>query len=198
MVEARKQFTLYSHKGGPNGWKVALVLSELGLSSRVETIYLDFSSGEHKRPPYITLNPNARYDDEFVVWESNAIIKYLVDRYDPEHKISATGDDIYLQDQWLSFQASGQGSYFAQGVYFHYFDEDQNEVARTRYENEILRVFGVLESVLSQHDWLVGDKYSVADLAFLTWNQTGIKLTSRVPDFKGFEKDFPLQDLARR
>lgn len=87
------QFTLYTHNGGPNGWKVAIVLEELGLS--YDSIYLDFNSGEHKEEKHTKYNPNGRIptlidhqNNDLVIWESNAILLYLVGKYDKDHKIS--------------------------------------------------------------------------------------------------------------
>ncbi|KAF9815446.1 hypothetical protein IEO21_04617 [Rhodonia placenta] len=119
-----KQFTLYTHKSGPNGWKVAFVLKELGLT--YESIYLDFQNNEHKAPEFTKYNPNGRipalidhHNNDFVVWESNAIVLYLTEKYDTAHRISAsTFEDKTLELQWLFFQASGQGPYFGQARWF--------------------------------------------------------------------------------
>ncbi|EMD39934.1 hypothetical protein CERSUDRAFT_112178 [Gelatoporia subvermispora B] len=192
-----KQFTLYSHKGGPNGWKVVYVLEELGLT--YETIYLDFGKGEQKAPEHTKYNPNGRIptlvdhkNNDFAVWESNAIILYLVEKYDPEHKISVAGFEERMQQlQWLFFQASGQGPYFGQAGWFNFYHHEKLPSALERYQKEILRVFGVLETVLSKNEWLVGNKCTVADISFIPWNQTAV--TRLVADYNGFnfEKDFP-------
>ncbi|KAG0141520.1 hypothetical protein CROQUDRAFT_663736 [Cronartium quercuum f. sp. fusiforme G11] len=174
-----KQFTLYSHKGGPNGWKVALLLEELGLT--YETIYFDFQKGEHKSPEHTKLNPNGRIptivdhkNSDFTLWESNAILEYLVYTYDKEGKFTVTKpEEKYLQLQWLFFQASGQGPYFGQAVWFKNYHSEKIPSAIERYENEIKRVFGVLDSVLSKQEWLVGGKYTIADLSFVTWHNFG-------------------------
>ena len=101
--------------------------------------------------------------------ESNAILTYLVDKYDPEHKISASNDaDKYHQLQYLFFQSSGQGPYFGQAAWFANWHPEKLPSAIERYKKEILRVFGVLESVLSKQEWLAGDKATIADLSFIT------------------------------
>lgn len=88
-----KHFTLYTHNGGPNGWKVAIVLQELGLT--YDSIYLDFSKGEHKQPEHTKYNPNGRIptlidhqNKDIAIWESNSALLYLVGKYDKDHKIS--------------------------------------------------------------------------------------------------------------
>ena len=101
--------------------------------------------------------------------ESDAILTYIVDKYDPEHKISAaTEEDKYRQLQWLFFQASGQGPYFGQAAWFSYFHPEKIPSAQERYRNEILRVLGVLDGVIAKQEWLVAGKPTIADLSFIT------------------------------
>ncbi|OJT13995.1 Glutathione S-transferase 2 [Trametes pubescens] len=168
-------FTLYTHNFGPNGWKVAIVLEELGLEYR--SLYLDVKKGEHRAPEHTKFNPNGRIptlidhkNDDFVVWESDAIITYLVEKYDPEGKISATSFEEKMQQlQWLFFQASGQGPYFGQAAWFIMSHPENLPSVIERYQKEILRVLGVLENVLSKQEWLVGGKCTVADLSFIVY-----------------------------
>lgn len=103
--------------------------------------------------------------------ESGAIIQYLIDKYDRQHKISFVPgtNEYYTHLQWLYFQASGQGPYFGQAAWFSAFHPEKVPSAVERYRNEIKRVLGVLESVLSKSEWLVGDKATAADFAFLTY-----------------------------
>ncbi|PSS06503.1 hypothetical protein PHLCEN_2v3705 [Hermanssonia centrifuga] len=192
-----KQFTLYTHNGGPNGWKVAIVLEELGLT--YESIYLDFQKGEQKAPDHTKYNPNGRIptlidhkNNDFTLWESDAILLYLVSKYDPEHNISVTaeGDKFHLT-QWLFFQASGQGPYFGQAAWFTYFHPEKIPSAIERYTNETIRVLGVLESVLSKQEWLVGGKPTIADFSFITWNQSSLSGVLTNKEGFNFQKDFP-------
>jgi len=192
-----KQFTLYTHKGGPNGWKVAFVLTELGLT--YESIYLDFNKNEHKAPEFTKYNPNGRIpavidhkNNDFTIWESNAIITYLVEKYDTAHKISAaTPEDKIHQLQWLFFQASGQGPYFGQAIWFKVYHEEKIPSAIERYQKETVRVWSVLESILSKQEWLVGGKCSVADIAFITWNLAALGMILTDYTVVDVEKDFP-------
>ena len=103
--------------------------------------------------------------------ESNAIIEYLVERYDKEHKISipATDNQKYVQTQWLWFQGTGQGPYFGQAGWFLFLHPEKVPSAVERYRKEILRVYGVLESVLSKQEWLAGGKPTVADISFIPY-----------------------------
>lgn len=102
--------------------------------------------------------------------ESNAIILYLVGKYDADHRISAAdsaGNDKYEELQWLFYQASGQGPYYGQAVWFTIYHPEPVPSALLRYQNEIKRVMGVLEGVLSGREWLVGGRPTIADLSFV-------------------------------
>ncbi|EPT00881.1 glutathione S-transferase C-terminal-like protein [Fomitopsis schrenkii] len=192
-----KQFTLFTHNAGPNGWKVAFVLAELGLE--FESKYLDFGTLEHKGPEYTKYNPNGRIptlidhgNNDLVIWESNAILQYLVEKYDTEHNISVSNfEEKFQQLQWLFFQSSGQGPYFGQAVWFARLHPEKIPSAAERYQKETLRVLGVLESVLSKQEWLVGGKPTIADISFIPWNQVAFYFI--LNDYPGFnlEKDFP-------
>ncbi|KIP08814.1 hypothetical protein PHLGIDRAFT_23327 [Phlebiopsis gigantea 11061_1 CR5-6] len=178
-----KQITLFTHTGGPSGWAVAFVLVELGLT--YESVYLDFQKGEHKAPEFTKYNPNGRVpaiidhsNNDLVLWESNAIIQYLAEKYDTDHRISATGDEKYHQLQWLFFQASGQGPYYGQVAWFSKYHPEKIPSAIERYCNEAKRVLSVLESVLSKQEWLVGGKMTVADIPFVMWHKKLLEVPS--------------------
>ena len=190
-----KPIRLFSHASGPNPWKVAIILEELGLP--YESEFCDMA--ELHTPKYEKYNPNGRQvisltavlcvDHEFsadlvlrvpiiidrnnsdlTLWESGAIVQYLIEKYDTNHKISFTSPpETYYAMQWLHFQTSGQGPYFGQATWFVHFHHEKIPSAKERYLKEILRVTKVLDSALKDKDWLVGGKCSFADLAFVPW-----------------------------
>lgn len=137
--------------------------------------YVEFS--EIKKEPYVSVNPNGRVpaiedpNTGITLWESGAILEYLVETYDKEHKISFTqgSKDYFLAKQWLHFQMSGQGPYFGQAVWFTRYHPEKVESAKERYVNEIRRVSGVLDKYLADKEYLVGGKFSYVDLAFIPW-----------------------------
>jgi glutathione S-transferase len=92
---ASPQFTLYSHAGGPNGFKVVYVLEALKLSYK--SVYLDFGKQEQKALDFVKLNPNGRipalvdhHNGDFAIWESDAIMLYLIDTYDKSNTLTST------------------------------------------------------------------------------------------------------------
>ncbi|EPY49544.1 glutathione S-transferase Gst2 [Schizosaccharomyces cryophilus OY26] len=196
------QFTLFSHKGGPNPWKVVIALKELNLS--YEPVFFDFEKNEQKNEQHLFYNPNGRVptlidhqNNDYAIWESDAILAYLADRYDKERKISLPHDhpEYHHLLQYLFFQSSGQGVIWGQAGWFNLFHPEPVASAVIRYRNETKRVLGVLERILQNKDYLVADKYTIADVAFINWN-------SMLPSLFGkgrheFKEDLPQLDFEK-
>jgi glutathione S-transferase len=169
---------------GPNPPKVRMVLEELGLPYEPIAVGL----GDVKNEPYISINPNGRIpaihdpNTDLTLWESGAIVLYLIDKYDTENKISFPkgSNESYLAEQWLFFQVSGQGPYYGQSIYFKRYHHEKVQSTEDRFNKEINRVTGVLDGWLAKQEtgadgpWLVGGKFSYADLAFINW-QNAVK-----------------------
>lgn len=152
---------------------MAIILEELGLP--YESEYMDMA--DLKKPPFEKINPNGRVpaihdpNTNITLWESAAIIEYLVETYDKEHRLTyTTTPEKYFVKQWLYFQMSGQGPYFGQAAWFSKFHPERIESATKRYKDQILRVLDVLNRALEGKEYLVGDKVTIADLSFLTWD----------------------------
>ncbi|KAK3065222.1 hypothetical protein LTS18_005639 [Coniosporium uncinatum] len=208
-----KPITLWSHGTGPNPWKVAIVLEELGVS--YETKFMDFP--DMKKEAFEKLNPNGRVpaiedpNTGITLFESGAIIEYLIDTYDKQSNLTYTESPRkYQLLSWLHFQMSGQGPYFGQKAWFSFFHEYAYHQKRStgdrltkfprseknmtsaidRYSNEIKRVLGVVDSHLKKtgQEYLVGDKCTYADLAWVLWD-------SMIPFLMGndfdYKKDYP-------
>ncbi|KAI7781830.1 glutathione s-transferase ure2 [Diaporthe eres] len=174
-------------KGGPNPPKVAIVLKELGIPHEITPIPLS----DVKKPDYVSINPNGRIpaiqdpNTGITLWESGAILLYLIDKYDPGPKLSfAPGTaEWHHAQQCLFFQASGQGPYYGQAAWFNKFHHERLPSAVERYVKEAHRVTSVLEGHLTRQretfgeealeasggPWLVGNKLSYADLAWVSW-----------------------------
>ncbi|KAH7389288.1 thioredoxin-like protein [Phaeosphaeria sp. MPI-PUGE-AT-0046c] len=184
---------LWSHWGAPNPWKVIMILDSLSLPYDLQL--LEFS--DVKKDEFIKVTPNGRLpaledpNTGIVLWESGAIILYLIEQYDTEEKISYKSfPEKHLTQQWLAFQISGQGPYFGQATYFARFHPDPLPSAITRYLNEIIRVVSVLDLGLQRNGtgWLVGSKCTYADLSFRTWAAVGEGLLAEVGRIGEIEK----------
>lgn len=152
-------YTLFSHRSAPNGFKVAIVLCELGL--QFNTFFLDFNRGEHRAPEFISITPNARVPalidhgmNGLSIWESGAILLHLVNKYwketgDPK----LWSDNLAEQSQinaWLFFQTTGHAPMIGQALHFRYFHSEKIPSALERYTDEIRRVYGVIEMALAE------------------------------------------------
>lgn len=107
---------------GPNPAKVRMILDELNLNYEI----VEVSLKDTKTPEFVKINPNGRIpaledpNTGITLWESGAIIEYVVDKYDVNKTLSfpAGSDEYWLAKQYLFFQMSGQGPYFEQAVSF--------------------------------------------------------------------------------
>ncbi|KAF9889450.1 hypothetical protein FE257_007352 [Aspergillus nanangensis] len=173
MTQQLQPIKVYGGSFGPNPFKISILLSELNLPT--ETMPIGFD--QVKTPAYEAINPNGRLpaihdpNTGLTLWESGAILEYLVETYDKDHQFSFPPgtEDAQKARQWLYFQASGQGPYYGQAVWFKKYHPERLQSAVDRYVNEAKRVSKVLDGWLETHDWLVGGKLSYADFAFVSW-----------------------------
>jgi len=191
-----KPITLFWRNMVPNPAKVLIILEELGLPYETSWVELE----DLKREPFTKYNPNGRVpaiidpNTDIVLFESGAIVAYLIDTYDKENKLNyPSSPEKYQLLQWSFFQASGQGPYFGQAAWFNLFHPEKLASAQTRYAKEIKRVTGVLDAALAGRDWLVGDKCTYADLAFVMWNTqvAFVMAAGTATDEKWDVADFP-------
>jgi len=176
MAESQKKIVLYT-ANTPNGHKASIVLEELGIPYEFKNI--DIMKNEQKEEWFLKINPNGRIpaivdqnNNDFPVFESGALMLYLVDKYDKDHKISYPhGSDLYWElVSWLFFQNAGVGPMQGQANHFFRYAPEKIQYGINRYQNETRRLYSVLENRLKQNgDWLVGDRMTIADIANFTW-----------------------------
>jgi len=164
--------TLYSMPT-PNGIKASILLEELGLDYK--TVPIDISTNVQKEPWFLKINPNGRIpaitDGEQRVFESGAIMLYLTDKYDTERKFSYEhGTPEYVEELgWIMFQMGGLGPMQGQANHFVLFASARSDYGAKRYLDETRRLYSVLEDRLKESKWLVGDKYTIADIINWGW-----------------------------
>ena len=158
----------------PNGYKASVTLEELELSYNVHPI--DLQSGEQKTPEFLAINPNGRIPaiidpdfDNLPIFESGAIMIHLAEK---TGKLLPTEAKARARvSSWLMFQMGGIGPMMGQAnVFFRYFPE-KLQPAIDRYQNEVRRLFKVMDTHLADHEWL-GDDFSIADIANWCWTRT--------------------------
>ena len=162
--------TLYS-AATPNGYKASIALEELELPYELRVI--DLGAQEQKQDWYVALNPNGRIPtivdhaaDDFVVFESGAILMYLAEKTGRLLPTDAKGRSRVIQ--WLMFQMGGVGPMMGQANVFYRYLPEKIPLAIDRYQGEVRRLFGVLDHQLREHEYLAGD-YSIADIANWSW-----------------------------
>lgn len=139
----------------------------------------------HSRVPAIE-DPNTNV----TLWESGAIIEYLIETYDKSNSLTYdTVPEKFQVKQWLHFQVSGQGPYFGQAMWFEKYHQEKLPSAQQRYKNQVLRVYDVLNRALEGRDYLVGDKCTYADISFIAWDHR-FQLV-----FKG---EFAIEELEKK
>jgi len=99
-----------------------------------------------------------------------AILAYLTRHYDPEHKFSFSDPlDVSRAEQWIAWQHGGLGPMQGQANHFNRFAKERIAYGMQRYTGETERLVGILDKQLQDHDYLVGDRYSIADIASFGW-----------------------------
>jgi glutathione S-transferase len=174
----------------PNGWKASVTLEELGMDYKV--IPVNLMEGEQKQPEFIAMNPNGRIPvivdrdaDNLTVFESGAIMIYLAEKAGKLLPTDVKGRTEVIQ--WLMFQMGGVGPMMGQAnVFFRYFEE-KIQPAIDRYQNEVKRLFTVLDNHLSDHEYLAGD-YSIADIANWCWAKTHFWSGVEVDDLQHLQR----------
>ena len=161
----------------PNGVKVSVMLEETGLA--YEPHLVRFDANEQLSPEFLSLNPNnkipAILDPDgpggrpLPLFESGAILIYLADkaqRFLPQEPAAR-----YETIQWLMFQMGGIGPMFGQVGFFHKFagKDFEDKRPRDRYVGEAKRLLGVLDRRLAGRSWMMGDTYTIADIAIFPW-----------------------------
>lgn len=161
----------------PNGVKVSIMLEESGLP--YEPHLVSFQNNDQMSPEFLSLNPNnkipAILDPDgpggkpLPLFESGAILIYLAEKCGRFMPPDPAGR--YETIQWLMFQMGGIGPMFGQLGFFHRFAgrEYEDKRPRDRYVAESKRLLGVLDKRLVGRDWIMGDAYTIADIAVFPW-----------------------------
>jgi GSH-dependent disulfide-bond oxidoreductase len=164
----------------PNGIKVSVMLEETGLP--YEPHLIRFETDDQMSPEFVSLNPNnkipAIIDPDgpggkpLALFESGAILLYLADK--TERFIPRDWAARYETIQWLMFQMSGIGPMFGQlGFFYKFAGKDyEDKRPRDRYATEVRRLLGVLDRRLADRPWIMGDDYTIADIAIFPWVRT--------------------------
>ncbi|KII85369.1 hypothetical protein PLICRDRAFT_178450 [Plicaturopsis crispa FD-325 SS-3] len=214
--------TLYT-VGTPNGQRVSVYLEELKAAYELDYTWkkMNFATKEQKEPWFLALSPNGRIPalvdhtrSDVAVFESAAILLYLSQHYDPARAFSwapdTDGEEWSEMLQWMFFAHGGVAPMEAQVVHFLHQAPEKIPYAIARFVDETKRLFGVLELRLSggllegdkPREWLVGDKYSIADMNAAPWVRAhrfvGVDSLDEWPHVKAWIERFEARGLRCR
>jgi GST-like protein len=190
--------------GSPNPTKVALFLEESGLP--YEPVAIDTRKGDQFDPEFLRVNPNGKVpaivDGETVVFDSNAILLYLAEK---TGKFLPPAGDANRAEllSWLMFVATGVGPFSGQAVHFKHFAPEKVEYAHKRYQYEAARHYGVLDARLADRRYLLGDVYTIVDMAAWGWARMvpfilGDDAWAKFPNFKRWFDEISARPAAAR
>jgi len=161
----------------PNGVKVSIILEETGLPYEVHLV--DFGKNDQLTPEFLSLSPNNKIPaildpngpdgKPLALFESGAILIYLAEKTGQFMPKDAA--QRFETIQWLMWQMGGVGPMFGQLGFFHKFagKDYEDKRPRDRYVAESKRLLGVLNQRLENRAWIMGDEYTVADVAVFPW-----------------------------
>ena len=171
MIELHSQPT-------PNGQKVMIMLEELGIEWK--HIDVNIRLGEQFTPEYLKLSPNNRIPTivdtdgpgggRYTMMESGAILWYLAEK--TGKFLPKDARKRYDTLQWLMFQMAHIGPMFGQANHFNNYAKESIQYAKDRYNNEAVRLYRVLDNRLRDNTWIVGDEYTIADIAIYPWTKS--------------------------
>ncbi|MDR0480595.1 MAG: glutathione S-transferase N-terminal domain-containing protein [Gallionellaceae bacterium] len=164
----------------PNGAKVSIMLEETGLPYEAHRV--SFDTRDQFTPEFLSISPNNKIPaildphgpdgEPLALFESGAILIYLAGKTGA--LLPSNDRERYETLQWLMFQMGGIGPMFGQvGFFYRYGGKDyEDKRPLTRYLDESRRLLGVLDKRLENRRWVMGDQYTIADIAIFPWVRT--------------------------
>ena len=178
----------------PNGVKVSIMLEETGLP--YEAHLVSFETNDQLSPEFVATFPNNKIPaiidplspsgQPMALFESGAILLYLAEK--TNQFLPADPVARYETIQWLMFQMGGIGPMFGQLGFFNVFagKDFEDKRPRDRYAAESRRLLGVLNQRLTNRAWVMGDDYTIADIAILPWVRNLVE-RYQAADLVGFD-----------
>lgn len=161
----------------PNGQKISVALEEMGIAYEAHTI--NILKGEQFSPEFVRINPNSKIPaivdpdgpngQSISIMESGAILLYLAEK----SGLFLASDPILRMEtiQWLFFQMASIGPMFGQFGHFYKYAGEKctHPYPVERYTTEAKRLLAVLDKHLSTRTMMVGEEFSIADMAIFPW-----------------------------
>jgi GST-like protein len=195
--------TFYFHPS-PNPSKVALFLEESGLPYQL--LLVDTHKGEQHSPEYLKINPNGKtpalVDGDVTVFDSNAILLYLAEKTG-QFLPRDTPQERAQMYSWLMFLGTGVAPWTGQFAHFQFFAPEPLPYALNRFGFEAWRHWNIIETQLGKHRFMLGDHYTLVDMAVWGWARVvpfalGAQALDKLPNLKRFLADINARPAALR
>ena len=155
----------------PNGRKISIMLEELNLEYKI--IPINITKDEQMQESFLKLSPNNKipaiedHDNKIVMMESGSILLYLSKIYS---KFFPTSEKQYWKEMdWLMFQKASLGPMLGQAHHFLKFNKGKSSYAEERYQNEVNRLYSVLDKRLEDNEYIGGKEYGITDISTWPW-----------------------------
>jgi GSH-dependent disulfide-bond oxidoreductase len=172
----------------PNGWKITIMLEECRLPYAV--IPVNIARGEQFDPAFLAISPNNRMPaivdhhgpggKPISIFESGAILQYLgrkTGRFYPQDERARVE-----VEQWLFWQMANLGPKAGEANHFRRYAPEKLPYAIDRFDNEMHRIYGVMNTRLATRQFLAG-RYSIADMACVGWASRAERFGQSLADF---------------
>ncbi|MGE4608902.1 MAG: glutathione S-transferase N-terminal domain-containing protein [Myxococcota bacterium] len=189
----------------PNGKKVTILLEECGMPYRV--VPCAIGQGDQFKDEFLAISPNNRMPamldtepagggEPIALFESGAIMMYIAEKagqFYPQDLRSR-----YEVNQWLIWQMANQGPKSGECGHFRRLGDSQGEqsYAVRRFEDEVNRLYGVMNNRLYDRRYLVGDEYTIADMISYPWTVNWEGQGQDIEEFPYFKRWF--EELSAR
>jgi glutathione S-transferase len=165
---------LYGMKGSTCVQRVEMTLNELGLD--YEFVNVDLTKGEHKQEAHLERQPFGKIpvleDDDLVIFESRAIMRYLAGKKENTLFGSERTPKVVV-DNWMEAESNNFNAHISTIVYELMFkkwhDEQADQVVVDKALNQLKTVLPVYEKVLSKRDFVAGDEFTLADVTHMPY-----------------------------
>lgn len=177
---------IWGRKDSSNVQKVLWCCDELGVA--FERIDIGGSFGGNKEKPYLDLNPNGLVptieDGGFVLWESNSIVRYLVDRYGEGQLISSTPEGRADSNRWMDWQLTTMGSAMVP-IFMGLVRTPEEKRDQTAIENarqKAAKAWKIVDDQLAKNSYLSGATFTMGDIPLGVWAYRWFNLSIRRPE----------------
>lgn len=185
---AEKPIKIWGRKDSSNVQKVLWCCDELGLT--YERIDIGGRFGGNKERPYLDLNPNGLVptleDGGFVLWESNSILRYLVDRHGQGRLLPSSPEGRANANRWMDWQLTTLGPAITPLFWglVRTPEEKRDQAAIQSALEKTGRAWQIWDDYLGKNSYAAGDAFTIGDIPLGVWAYRWFKLPIERPDLR--------------